>query len=97
MTKTRDHGPAQLTEQDVNRLAKEGRHDRIEAARLDGRLDTLLGIERHRPPAEGQWTADDLTAMYKAGRHGEINAARDAGQLTTLLGDTAGQATEETA
>ena len=37
-------GKPQLTEADVKRLSKEGRHAEIEAARIDGRLNTLLGI-----------------------------------------------------
>lgn len=38
-------GKPQLTEQDVKRLSKEGKHGEIEAARLDGRLNNLLGIK----------------------------------------------------
>jgi hypothetical protein len=35
----------QLTEADVKRLAAEGKHEEIEAARATGRLNTLLGIK----------------------------------------------------
>lgn len=37
-------GKPQLTEADVKRLSKEGKHEEIETARKDGRLNTLLGI-----------------------------------------------------
>lgn len=37
-------GKPQLTEADVKRLAKEGKHADIEAARVNGQLNTLLGI-----------------------------------------------------
>jgi hypothetical protein len=36
-------GKPQLSEADVKRLSKEGRHEEIEAARIDGRLNKLLG------------------------------------------------------
>lgn len=38
-------GPAQLTEADVKRMAAEGDHAGIEKARIEGRLNTLLGIK----------------------------------------------------
>ncbi len=78
----------QMTAADVKRLYRERRHAEIEAARLDGRLDVLLGIERHRPPVTGQWDATDIAALFDAGRHDEITTARAAGQLDVLLGDT---------
>jgi len=37
-------GKPQLTEADVKRLSKEGKHAEIEQARQDGQLNTLLGI-----------------------------------------------------
>jgi hypothetical protein len=37
-------GKPQLTEADVKRLSREGKHAEIEAARSDGRLNDLLGI-----------------------------------------------------
>jgi hypothetical protein len=37
-------GKPQLTEADVKKLSREGKHAEIEAARKDGRLNTLLGI-----------------------------------------------------
>lgn len=37
-------GKPQLTDADVEKLAAEGKHAEIEAARVDGRLNTLLGI-----------------------------------------------------
>lgn len=37
-------GKPQLTESDVKKLYKQGKHAEIEAARKDGRLNTLLGI-----------------------------------------------------
>jgi hypothetical protein len=37
-------GKPQLTEADVKRLSKEGKHAEIEQARIEGRLNTLLGI-----------------------------------------------------
>jgi hypothetical protein len=37
-------GKPQLTEADVKQLAAQGKHAEIEKARLDGRLNTLLGI-----------------------------------------------------
>lgn len=37
-------GKPQLTEADVKRLSKEGKHAEIELARTEGRLNTLLGI-----------------------------------------------------
>jgi hypothetical protein len=76
----------QLTETDVKRLFRENKYRQIEQARIDGRLDDVLGITRHRPPVEGQWTSDDLSAMYREGRNTEIDTARGAGQLDTLLG-----------
>jgi hypothetical protein len=39
-------GKPQLTEADVKRLSKEGKHAEIEQARQDGRLNVLLGIEK---------------------------------------------------
>lgn len=38
-------GPPQLTRQDVERLAQEGKHAEIDKAREEGRLNTLLGIK----------------------------------------------------
>jgi len=40
----KDAGKPQLTEADVKRLSKEGKHAEIEQARVDGRLNNLLGI-----------------------------------------------------
>ena len=37
-------GKPQLTEEDVKRLSREGKHAEIEQARLDGRLNKILGI-----------------------------------------------------
>ena len=37
-------GKPQLTKADVEKLAAQGKHTEIEAARVDGRLNTLLGI-----------------------------------------------------
>lgn len=37
-------GKPQLTKADVERLSKEGKHAEIEAARVEGRLNTILGI-----------------------------------------------------
>jgi hypothetical protein len=39
-----DAGKPQLSRADVERLAREGKHAEIEKARLDGRLNKLLGI-----------------------------------------------------
>ncbi len=36
---------SQLTEADVKRLAAEGKHAEIETARVEGRLNNLLGIK----------------------------------------------------
>lgn len=36
--------PAQLTQDDVKRLSREGKHDEIEKARKEGRLNDLLGV-----------------------------------------------------
>lgn len=36
---------AQLSEQDVDRLMREGRHDEVEKARIEGRLNDQLGIK----------------------------------------------------
>lgn len=36
--------PAQLTQDDVKRLSREGKHDEIEKARQEGRLNDLLGV-----------------------------------------------------
>jgi len=38
-------GVSQLTREDVERLAREGRHDEIDKARESGRLNDLLGIK----------------------------------------------------
>jgi hypothetical protein len=65
---------------------RERKFNDVEQARLEGRLDDLLGIERHWPPKSGPWSNDDLGAMYREGRHAEIDQARAAGQLTNLLG-----------
>lgn len=85
---TKPEGPEQLTDAEVKRLYAAGKFEQIERARLDGRLDELLGIVRHQPPTGDQWTAADLNAMHAAGRFDEINAARTAGQLNTLFGAT---------
>lgn len=38
--------PSQLTQDDVKRLSREGKHAEIEKARQDGRLDDLLGASK---------------------------------------------------
>ena len=41
------HSPAQLTIEDVRSLNSQRRHQEVEAARLAGRLDALLGVAHH--------------------------------------------------
>jgi hypothetical protein len=83
---TRKNPPDQLTAEEVARLTKQRKYAEIEQHRIDGHLDVLLGIDRHRPPVDAQWTAADVTAMHSAGRFDEINRARAAGQLDNLFG-----------
>lgn len=40
----KESGPAQLTQADVKRLMAEGKHTEVEKARVEGRLNDLLGI-----------------------------------------------------
>jgi hypothetical protein len=77
----------QLTRADVDRLAREGRHDDIVAARKDGALATLLGQPLPLDP-DKQVTRVEVDAMFKAGRFEEIETARKAGLLNDIQGIT---------
>lgn len=71
--------------------------DQIEAARLAGRLDALLGIPEDERDAlaaargEGPLTREHVRTLWRTGRHDHIEAARAAGRITygtTEEGDT---------
>jgi hypothetical protein len=57
----------------------------IEKARVEGRLNTLLGIESHTPKNDDAWTEEDVRKLYAERRYHEIEAARKAGKLSHLL------------
>ena len=62
--------------------------DQIEAARLAGRLDAVLGIPEDERGAlaaargEGPLTLEHIRTLARTGRHDHIEAARTAGRIT---------------
>jgi len=71
----------------VKRWAKEGRTADIEQARLDGKLDVLLGGHARLAP-DAVLTLDDVRELAQQGRHGEIEDARIDGRIRDLTDDT---------
>lgn len=76
--------PTQLTREDVEALFKAKKYGEIEAARLDGRLATLLG-QTPASPVDRQWTAEDVRTATRERRFDDIDAARRNGLLDDLL------------
>lgn len=74
----------QLTADDVRRLTAEGRYGEVNAARLRGDLNALLGGEAPLEP-DAQATRADVNRLYAERRYCEIDDLRRAGRLDDLL------------
>lgn len=77
----------QLTAEDVSRLYAARRYDEIEQARLDGRLNVLMG---GTPPldTDRQLTEADVKRLYAGRAYDQIETARQQGRLADLLNTT---------
>jgi hypothetical protein len=78
---------AQLTAADLTRLTAERKHNEIEQARTEGRLDALLGV----PPEQialldrarnGRVDVTDVQALAALRRHDLIDEARATDRIT---------------
>jgi hypothetical protein len=77
----------QLTTDDLSRLTKERKYHEIEQARMDGRLDRVLGVPEEQialldNARSGTIDAADAAALNRLGRHDLVDAAREAGRIT---------------
>jgi hypothetical protein len=78
----------QLTGEDVAQLRRERKDKEINQARLDGRLDILLGVPRdtvalhEKARSIQQLTEDDVSKLFKNKDYELIVAANEAGRIT---------------
>ncbi len=77
----------QLTKADLDRLYAERRYEDIEAARLSGRMNVLLGGTAPLDPGK-RIERSDVSRLFTDRRYDEIEGLRSAGRLDHLLDPT---------